>query len=98
MSFLALAQRRQGDVDDVQPVIQVFAEPAFFHQLAQVGVGGREDPHIHLDDLGRAERHELPLLDHAQQLDLRLRPDVADLVEEDRAAVGDLEVALSATA
>ena len=37
------------------------------------------------------EAHELALLDHAQQLGLRLERDVADLVEEDRPLVGQLE-------
>ncbi len=80
--FLAVAQRRQRDVDHVQPVIQILAELAFFHQLAQVRIGRGQDAHVHLDGLGRAERRELLLLDHAQQLGLRLGADGADLVEE----------------
>ena len=44
--------------------------------------------------LDAAEPHELALLDHAQQLGLGLERDVADLVEEDRALVGELEQAL----
>src|SRR2546430_13403227 len=47
--------------------------------------------HVDLDRLDGAEAHELLFLDHAQQLGLRLEVDVADLVEEDRAAVGDFE-------
>ena len=42
----------------------------------------------------RAERLELALLQHAQQLGLQRRRDLADLVEEDRAAVGQREAAL----
>ena len=38
---------------------------------------------------------ELPLLQHAQQLHLHVRRQVADLVEEDRAAVGELETAFA---
>ena len=46
--------------------------------------------------LGAAEPLELALLQHAQQLDLRRQVDVADLVEEQRAALGQLEAALLA--
>ncbi len=73
MSSLRSRSGGSDDVDDVQPVVEVLAELAFLHQLAQVGVGGREDAHVHLDGLGRAERHELLLLDHAQQLGLRVQ-------------------------
>ena len=48
-----------------------------------------------LDRLGAAEALELALLQHAQQLHLRLQVDVADFVEEQRAALGQLEAALA---
>ena len=51
----------------------------------------RDDPHVDLDRLGAADRRERALLQHAQQLDLQRGGHVADLVEEERAAVGDLE-------
>ena len=88
---LALAQRRQLHGDDVQPVVQVLAELAFVHHVAQIDVGRGDDPDVDLDRLDAAEAHELALLDDAQQLGLRLERDVADLVEEDRALVGELE-------
>ena len=92
--FAPVAQRRQIDVDDVQPVVKIFAEFLLFHHLAQIRIGGGQNPHIHLHDFVRTERRELLLLNHAQQLGLRLRPDRADFIEEDRALVGDLERAL----
>ena len=94
MSVLAVAQRRQLDVDDVQAVEQILAEAALLHLLLEVDVGGGDDPHVHLDGLHAAEAHELALLHHAQQLGLRLARDVADLVEEDAALVGQIEQAL----
>ena len=76
----------------VQPVEQVVAEAALLHLLAQRPVGGRHHAHVHLDGLrGRPRRIELAVLEHAQQLHLRGRRDVADLVQEQRAAVGQLE-------
>ena len=89
-----LAQRRQLDADHVQPVEQVLAEAAVLHLALQVDVGGGDDAHVDLDRLHAAEAHELAFLHHAQQLGLRLDRDVADLVEEDAALVGEVEQAL----
>ena len=50
---------------------------------------------VHLDALRAAHPLETPFLQHAQQLGLHRRRDVADLVEEQRAAVGLLETALA---
>ena len=63
----------------------------FVHHLAQIDVGRGDDADVDLDRLDAAEAHELALLDDAQQLGLGLERDVADLVEEDRALVGQLE-------
>jgi hypothetical protein len=51
--------------------------------------------HAHVDFLlgAAAEAAELALLQHAQQLDLRRRRHLGDLVEEQRAAIGQLEAA-----
>ena len=54
---------------------------------------GRHQAHVHLDRLRAAEALELLLLQHAQQLGLQLRRDVADLVEEQRPLVRQLEAA-----
>ena len=57
----------------------------------EVLVGGREHAHVHAHAVVPAHRvHDL-LLQHAQHLGLRLEAHVADLVEKDRAVVGQLE-------
>ena len=89
----ALAQRRQPQRHDVEPVEQVLAEQALLDQDAQVLVGGGDDAHIGLDRGAPADRGVLALLQHAQQPGLRLHRHVADLVEEQRAAFGLLEAA-----
>ena len=53
-----------------------------------------EHPDVDLDRLGAPQPLELALLQDAQQLHLRRQVDVADLVEEERAALGELEAAL----
>ena len=84
----------QLDRDDVEPVEEVLLEPAVGHHLPEVAVGGGDDAHVDaLGPLG-AERLELALLQHAQQLRLQRRAHRPDLVEEDRAAVGQRELAL----
>ena len=49
------------------------------------------DPHVDLDRPGAPEPFELALLQHTQQLDLHIQRQLADFVEEDRGAIGDLE-------
>src|SRR5262247_3671109 len=89
--FPAIAQRRQVNIDDVQTIEEVFAEIAGPDGALKVGVGRGDDPHVDLARLRVAERGEFALLDHAQQSRLGFGRDRADLVEEDRTVVGDLE-------
>ena len=56
-------------------------------------MGRGDDPQIGPDRRAAADRHELARLQHAQQAGLRLERHVADLVEEQRAALGLLEAA-----
>ena len=89
----ALAQRRQAQRHDVEAEEQVFAEQALLDQRPQVLVGGGDDAHVALDRRAAANRRVFALLEHAQQPRLRLHRHVADLVEEQRAALGLLEAA-----
>ena len=59
----------------------------------QVGVGRRDDPDVDPARPRRAEPLELAGLDDAQQLGLLAHRHVGDLVEEQRAPVGELEAA-----
>ena len=52
-----------------------------------------DDPRVHADALRPAEPLEAGLLDDAQELGLDLQGHVADLVQEQRPAVGELELA-----
>ena len=77
----------------VEPVVQVRAERPFGHVLAQRAVRRRDDAHVDRDRLRAADARDLALLEHAQELHLRGRRDLADLVEEERPRVGQLEAA-----
>src|SRR4029079_12299142 len=83
--------RRQADREHVEPVVQLLAELAVLDPLLEVEDGRADQPDIDLDGLRPPDALELALLQRAQELDLDLDRQVADLVEEQRAAVGELE-------
>ena len=91
--FAALAQGRQRDRDDVEPVVQVLAEPAVFHELLEVGVARGDDACVELDGARFADALELALLQRAQQFRLQRERHQGDFVDEQRAAVGEFEAA-----
>ena len=88
-----LAQRGQVQRHDVDPVEQVLAEAARADQGGQVLVGGGDDAHVHRDALGPADPLEGAFLDHPQDLGLGFQGHVPDLVQEQGAPVGQLELA-----
>ena len=83
----ALAQGRQDDVDDAQAEIEVLTEGAAAHLFLEVHVGGGDHPDIDVQRRVLAHRVEGALLEEAQEAQLHERRDVADLVEEQGAAV-----------
>ena len=89
----AVAQRRQDDRDDVESVVEVIAERAFADHRLEVAVRRRDDAHIDVYRLLATDAVELLLLQDAQELDLQVLVELSDLVEEDRAVVGELELA-----
>src|SRR5262245_45661445 len=91
--FLAVAQRREMDVDHVKTVEEVFAKIPRFDGPLESGVGRGDYPHVDLARLRIAQRSEFALLNHSQQPSLSLRRNRADLVQEDRTVVSDFEQA-----
>ena len=88
-----VAQRRHGDRDDVQPEVEVLAESRGADLGRQILVGRGQHAHVHPHACCPADRLDDLLLQRAQDLGLRLQAHVADLVEKQRAAVGELELA-----
>ena len=93
MSLGAVAQGGQVNGHHVEAVVEILAEPAGLDLLLEVAVGGGDEAHVDVDGLDAADALELALLQRAQQLHLHLDRDLADLVEEEGAAVGQLEAA-----
>ena len=87
----ALAQRWDADREHVQAVEQVLAEAFLADHAAQIAVGGRDHAHVGLEHTLVADAPEARLLEHAQQAGLELERHVADLVQEQRAALGQFE-------
>ena len=67
------------------------AELAPAHQVGEVAVGRRDDPDVDVLAPGPAQRFERLVLQRAQEADLEGRADLADLVQEQGAAVSERE-------
>jgi len=91
----ALAQRRDIDFNDVEPVVQVLTEDAGRYPGAQVFVGGADDAHIDRVFLRRTQRPDDALLNRAQQLGLHGHGQIANFVEKEGAAFSRLKVTLA---
>ena len=88
----SVAQRRQLDGEDVEPVVTgPRAACRCCTASGGIDVGGGDHAHVNGLFLPSAEAPERPLLQHAQQLDLRRGHHLGDLVEEQRAAMRQLE-------
>ena len=77
----------------MQPVVEILAEATRGHLGLEIAVRGADHAHVDLHRLFAAHALNLVLLQHAQQLGLHVRADLTQLVEEDGAAVGQLEAA-----
>src|SRR5439155_17354983 len=79
--------------EHAQAEVEVLAEAAGRDLLAQYAVGRGDDADVDRARLAAADAQDLALLQHAQELHLDVGRDLADLVEEERTAVGPLEAA-----
>ncbi len=83
----ALAEVRAAEREHVEAEEEVLAEAAVVDALREVLVRGGEDAHVDVDDVLAAYARDLARLQRAEDLGLRDEVHVADLVEEERAAV-----------
>ena len=89
-----LAERRQPHGKDGNAVPEILAELPGGHHARQVAMRGGHDPHVHVLRLLRADAFQPPVLQDPQQPHLRGQGQLADFVQQQRAAVGPLEPAL----
>ena len=88
-----IAQRRQLDHHDVDPVEQVLTKRPCADLGLEVARRRGEDSRIHPTRLLVANSPDFTLLQDAQQLCLQSERQLADFVQEDRSAVGGFEEA-----
>src|ERR1051325_4407470 len=84
--FRSFAQRRQFEMKTGQTIEKIGAKLFMLDLPAQVVIRGRDNAHVHALRQGAAERIDFTLFDQAQQLRLIGETQLADLVEEERAA------------
>src|SRR5262249_54302217 len=83
-----VAKGRQGDPPHARWREELVAETPRPPLLFQVAVGRGDDPNVHFDRLARPDPPNLALFERAQQLGLKVERKLAELVQEQRAAVG----------
>ena len=86
-----LAQGRNLDREHRQAEVQILADLTLVHSLFEVAVRRRYDASVDVKRLRTADTLELLLLEGSQDLGLEREWQIADLVEEERAAMGQLE-------
>ena len=91
---VARGEARDADDDLGEAVEQILAETTGGDHLVEVLVRRADDADVDGDRLAPADPLDDALLEEAQQLDLEGEGDVADLVEEQRPALGELDLAL----
>ena len=90
------AERRHLHVDAVEAVVEVHAEPAVLDEARQRPVGRDDDPRVDAARAVAAYTLDREILNGAQQLRLRGRRQIRDLVEKERAVVRVFELAAPA--
>ncbi len=87
----AFAQRGHLDRKNIQPVKKILAECACGHGGFQIAVRRGQDAHIHGNRLATADPFNFPLLKYSQERNLNLSRKVADLIQENRSTLSQLE-------
>ena len=83
-----LAERADAEGDDVEAVVEVFAEASVADRVVEVGVGGGDDADVDGQRPRFAERRDLARFEEAEELRLEVESELADFVEEERAVAG----------
>src|SRR5688572_1876439 len=89
--FRALAQRRHLQRDRVDAEVEVLAQAAVAQRVLELDVRVADQAEVHPDQPIAADRAVLALLQHTKELRLQVGRHLANLVEEQRPALGHLE-------
>jgi hypothetical protein len=91
--LFVFAKRRQVNVKDVQAEVKVLAQLAAADGLLRIFVGGGYDAHVDGSFRFASEAADFAVFENAQELRLRGGGHFADFIEQESAAVGQLEAA-----
>ena len=91
---LPVAQRRQGDGHDVEPIVQVLAKGTALHGLTQSRLVAASRRTLARMSFTPPNALKFLVLHHAQELGLQVGRQIANFIQEDRAAVRHLELPL----
>ena len=91
-SEIKMHMRVYRERPDVQSVVQVATECLILNRLIQVLVGRGDDADIDRTRRIAADTRDFSCLNHTQQGRLHIERHIADLIEEDRTAVGQFEL------
>src|SRR6266849_8037235 len=86
-----LAERRNSELENIQPEIKILAESAGLHGGGKINVGERDEARFDAQGFRAAEPFERALLQNAQELALRSGRERSDFIENDGAAAAELE-------
>src|SRR5690606_7666777 len=89
----AFTKRWNLELDDAEAIVEIAAKSAALHLELQIPVGGRDDAYVDRHQAVRSHRAKLSLLQYTQQFRLHAQREFAELIEEQGAPVGELEVA-----
>src|SRR5262245_54310121 len=94
--FPSLPQRRQSNNGFRQAMVKVLSKSSLFESGLEIAVSCRQHAHIYWDRFLAAYALDHPVLQNAQQFRLSAGTHVANLIQENRAAVGLFEPANAA--
>ena len=89
----AFAERREREAEEVEAVVEVFAEGVLLDEVGERAVGGGDEADVDWDFARAAEAADGGVFDGGEEFRLRAGGEGADFVEEKRAAVGGFEEA-----
>src|SRR5947207_2851504 len=79
-------------LDHLETEIEILAEQSLLNAFVKIAIGGGDHAHVHLKRARTADVLKSLVLQKAQQRGLGLQREVSNLVEKERAAVGNLDL------
>src|SRR5262249_4966059 len=87
-----LPERRDPELDGIEPIIEILSGLAQRHLALEVPVGGRDHASVDVDQAVASHAGEGEILKHVQELGLEGQRQLRDFVQVERAALRVLEL------